>query len=191
MSVNAVFLVGFMASGKTTLGTALARRLGWDFVDLDAAIESREGHTIQQIFRERGESEFRKLEASALSALTRSLECNTVVALGGGTFAYGQNREFLQQWPSVFLEAPVEELWQRSLKDAAKRPLRKDVIEFGRLYEDRLPHYRRATVTIVTSGRDTASLCAEIESILLLRGSVQISATTKTPPAHFGTGEEQ
>ncbi len=64
MGVRAVFLVGFMAAGKTTVGQELARRLGWDFVDLDAEIESRERQTIAEMFRDRGEREFRLVETA-------------------------------------------------------------------------------------------------------------------------------
>ena len=75
MGVRAVFLVGFMASGKSSVGQELARRLGWDFVDMDARIESRERQTIPEIFRERGEPGFRLAETSALrDLLTEPLE---------------------------------------------------------------------------------------------------------------------
>jgi len=70
MGVRAVFLVGFMAAGKTTVGQELARRLGWDFVDLDTRIESREQQTVAAMFRDRGESEFRLVETAALRDLT-------------------------------------------------------------------------------------------------------------------------
>ncbi len=170
MEVRAVFLVGFMASGKSSVGQELARRLDWDFVDLDARIESRERQTISEIFRDRGE----------------------VVALGGGAFAQPKNRELLRSWTSIFLEAPLDELWRRSLEDGAKRPLRKDdLAEFGRLYESRLPHYRQASVTVVTSGRDPASLCAEIERTLQFRGEAEAAGSSQIPPARFGTGEPQ
>jgi len=192
MGVRAVFLVGFMASGKTTVGEELARRLGWDFVDLDSAIEARERQTIAEIFRDSGESKFRIVEASTLGELTDALARDTVIALGGGTFANPENRELLRQWPSIFLEAPTEELWKRSMKDAGKRPLRKDVLaEFATLYEQRRPFYREATVTIVTSGKDPASLCAEIESILQIWGKTDSSGTAQNHSARFETGESQ
>jgi shikimate kinase len=190
MEVRAVFLVGFMASGKSSVGQELARRLDWDFVDLDARIESRERQTISEIFRDRGEPGFRVAETSALRDLTESLERDTVVALGGGTFAHPNNRELMRPWTSIFLETPLDELWRRSLEDATKRPLRKDdLTEFGRLYEARLPHYRQATVTVVTSGRDPASLCAEIERTLQFRG--EAAGSSQIPPARSGTGESQ
>src|SRR5208283_831007 len=78
MGVRAVFLVGFMASGKSSVGQELARRLDWDFVDLDARIESRERQTISEIFRDRGEAAFRLAETSALRDLTESLGRDTV-----------------------------------------------------------------------------------------------------------------
>jgi shikimate kinase len=197
MGVRAVFLVGFMASGKSSVGRELARRLDWDFVDLDARIESRERQTVSEIFRDRGEPEFRLAEAAALRDLTESLERDTVIALGGGTFAHPKNlellknHELLQTWPTVFLDAPVEELWRRCVEDATKRPLRKDLDEFARLYEHRLPFYRQATVTIVTLGKDPASLCAEIERTLQFRGENGAAGSSQTPSTRFGTGESQ
>ena len=193
MAVRAVFLVGFMASGKTTVARELARRLDWDFVDLDARIESRERLTIPEIFRDRGEPAFRLAETGALRDLTESLHRNTVVALGGGTFAQPKNRELLRSWPSVFLEVPLDELWRRTLEDPVARPLRKDSLtDFARLYESRLPSYRQATMTVVTSGKDDlASVCGEIESKLQLRDGEKFSESSLHPAANFGTGESQ
>lgn len=114
MEVRAVFLVGFMASGKSSVGRELARRLGWEFVDLDAEIESREGRTIPEIFRDREEQGFRLIEARALRKLTESLERDTVVALGVGhshrpriASGCGHGRQFF--WtlrPKSFGDAP-------------------------------------------------------------------------------------
>jgi shikimate kinase len=179
-----------MAAGKTTVGQELARRLGWDFVDLDARIESREQQTVAEMFRDRGESEFRLVEAAALRELTESLKRDTVVALGGGTFAHPKNRELLRPWPSVFLDAPLDELWQRSREDATKRPMRKDdLAEFESLYWQRRPSYVQATVTVVTSGKDPASLCAEIERTLQFRGGTEAVGPSQAPAEHLGTGE--
>jgi len=191
MEVRAVFLVGYMACGKSSVGQALARRLDWDFVDLDARIEARERQTIPEIFRDRGEPGFRLAETSALRHLTESLERDTVVALGGGTFAHASNRELLQPWPSVFLEAPLDELWRRCLEHAKDRPLRKERGEFTSLYQRRLPFYRQASVTVVTSGKEPASLCAEIESILQSWERTEAAGSRQIPPAHPATGEPQ
>jgi shikimate kinase len=172
MGVRAVFLVGFMGSGKNTVGRELARRLGWEFVDLDACIEASELKTIPEIFRLDGEPAFRSAETGALRDLTKSLAHDSVVALGGGAFVSQQNRELLLSWPSVFLDAPVSELWQRCLQheadDGTKRPLRNDPEQFARLHAERLPSYREASVVVETSDRKLPDICQEIERALQL-----------------------
>ena len=194
MGVRAVFLVGFMASGKSCVGQELARRLDWDFVDLDARIESRERQTVPEIFRDRGEPGFRLAETSALrDLLTESLPRSRVVALGGGAFVQERNRELLRQWPSVFLEAPASELWQRSLADGVERPLRGDPEQFAQLYAERLPFYRQASVVVETTGKQVASICVEIEGALQLRGTPEDagSGLSRIDLSSFGTGESQ
>jgi len=194
MGVRAVFLVGFMASGKSSVGQELARRLGWDFVDLDARIESRERQTVPEIFRDRGEAGFRLAETSALrDLLTESLQRSRVVALGGGAFVQEGNRELLGQWPSVFLEAPASELWQRSLTDGVERPLRRDPEQFAQLYGERLLFYRQASVVVETTGKLVASICVEIEGALQLRGTPEDagSGLSRIDRSSFGTGESQ
>jgi shikimate kinase len=185
MGVRAIFLVGFMGSGKSSVGQELAQRLRWDFVDLDARIESRERRTIPEIFRNHGEPGFRLVETTALCELTESLERDTVVALGGGAFAQERNRAVIRHWPTVFLEAPVDELWRRSSEEKDTRPLRKDRQQFARLYAERLPSYRQAAVAVETAGKDLVSICAEIESALQLAtakadSSSDLSASSKT-----------
>jgi len=172
MGLHVVILVGFMASGKSRVGQELARRLNWDFVDLDSRIESRERQTIPEIFRERGEAGFRLAETSALSdLLAESPQSHRVVALGGGAFVQEKNRELLRPWPSVFLEAPVSELWQRSLTDGIERPLRADAEQFARLYQERLPFYRQASIVVQTMGKPLAAICIEIEAALQRNGA--------------------
>jgi len=185
MGVRAIFLVGFMGSGKSSVGKELARRVRWDFVDLDAWIESRERRTIPEIFRDHGEPGFRLVETAALCELTESLERDTVVALGGGAFAQDRNRALIRHWPAVFLEAPVDELWRRCSEEKDVRPLRKDREQFVELYAERLPSYRQAAVTVGTAGKDLISICAEIESALQLAtvkagSSLDLSASSDT-----------
>jgi shikimate kinase len=171
---RAVFLVGFMGSGKNTVGRELAQRLAWDFIDLDSLIEAHEHQTIPEMFRLRGENYFRQAETSAIRDLLGTLSRPSVVALGGGAFAQEINRELLRPWPSVFLNAPTEEHWQRCLQQentsGAERPLRKDPEQFARLHAERLPFYRQASLTVETSGKDVAIICLEIEHALQLRG---------------------
>ena len=172
MSPRAIFLVGFMGSGKTTVGQELARRLGWEFVDLDARIELRERSTVAEIFRARGEAAFRQAETAALREFLASPPASgSVVALGGGAFAQKENRGLLKAWPTIFLEAPAEELWRRSLHDPVERPLRKDRDQFESLYRERIPCYQKATLTVDTLGKDPASICIEIEKALRLESA--------------------
>lgn len=170
MKSRAVFLVGFMASGKSSVGRELAQRLGWDFVDLDARIEARERQSIPQLFLDRGESGFRLAETNELrNLLSESSQRHRVIALGGGAFAHAANRELLQEWPSVFLDAPVAELWQRSSADGIERPLRRDPEQFAQLHAERLPYYRQASVRVETAGKPFTAICVEIEGALQLK----------------------
>src|SRR5579884_1143933 len=88
-----LYLVGFMASGKTTVGRALADELGWPFSDLDLEVEKKAGTSIAQIFEQMGEEMFRRLETDALRARVRQIEAGhpCVVALGGGAFVQPSN----------------------------------------------------------------------------------------------------
>lgn len=189
MGVLAVFLVGFMGSGKSSVGQELARRLQWEFIDLDARIESRERRTIPQIFQQDGEAAFRSAETHALCELVGSLQQNTIVALGGGAFVQQENRELIGHRPSIFLDAPVDELWRRSSEDKEVRPLRRDREQFSRLYSERLPFYRQATATVETSGKDIASVCGEIEQRLSLGASPLADVVTvQSDSANTGSG---
>src|SRR5664279_3042149 len=110
-----VALTGFMGSGKTATGSALAELLGWEFVDLDNEIEREQQVPIRRLFWERGERAFRVIEHDALRAcLVRTLR-PTVVALGGGAFIQPDNIELLRASAvrTVFLETPVEEMLTR------------------------------------------------------------------------------
>jgi shikimate kinase len=157
-SANAVFLVGFMGAGKTSVGRALGQLLNWAFEDLDDRIERREGRTVAEIFRDSGESGFRQAEHGALQNLLEELRGGGVriVALGGGAFVQKKNAALLSEsrLPTVFLDAPVEELWQRCRQQASEagtqRPLLRSQQEFRRLYDARRKSYAKASFRIQT-----------------------------------------
>jgi shikimate kinase len=161
---KAVVLVGFMGAGKSTVGAALGRRLGWPFEDLDERIQAREQRSIEQIFRKSGEAVFRQLEhAALLSAVEELGNSAKVLALGGGAFAQEDNAALLDQAgiTTIFLDAPVEELFLRCQEQPLDRPLRKDLGEFRRLYESRRPCYLKAMVRVDTAGKSVEEVAAE------------------------------
>jgi shikimate kinase len=167
-----VFLVGFMGAGKTTVGRALSRRLGLPFEDLDDRIELREGRTIEQIFRDSGEAEFRRAETAALRELLGELGSSSrVVALGGGAFVPRGNAALIEEAEvhSVFLDAPVEELSRRCEEEPKKRPLQQDPRQFRELYEKRRQSYMRAAVRIETNGKDVETIAVEVACSLGLQ----------------------
>ncbi len=170
--VRAVVLVGFMGAGKSSVGAALSRRLGWPFEDLDERIQAREQRSIEQIFRLAGEAGFRQLENAALRSLVEELGAYPkVVALGGGAFVQANNAALMEEagLATVFLDAPAEELFRRCQEQQVERPLRGDAKEFHRLYEERRPCYLKARVRIETAGKQVEEVVAEAITHLGLR----------------------
>jgi shikimate kinase len=174
---SAVFLVGFMGAGKSTVGRALGQRLNWVFEDLDDRIEHREERRIAEIFRDLGEPAFRRAEVAALKQVVGEMQggVSKIVALGGGAFAQRENVALLKTAGAltVFLDAGVEELWERCGKQAAEsaseRPLLQDRKRFQRLYESRRAHYQKAALHVRTSRRTIDAIAAEIEQLLDLK----------------------
>ena len=169
-STNAVILAGFMGAGKSSVGRALGQRLNWVFEDLDDRIERCEGRTIAEIFRDSGEAEFRRDEHDALKQSLDELRRGDarIIALGGGAFAQEQNASLLRSSdvPTVFLDASIEELWQRCSKQASEsgteRPLLRSRESFRELHESRQKHYRKASIRVDTGGRTVDSVAADI-----------------------------
>jgi shikimate kinase len=162
---SAVSLVGFMGAGKTTVGQALATKLGWRFVDLDDLIQARDGRTVPEIFQQSGEGVFRSLERQLLEEAVRSSQTDcSVLSLGGGAFIDNTNQQLLREneIPAVFLDAPAEELFRRCEGPVAVRPLLSDRERFSALYEQRRPAYLNAVLCIQTAGREIATIVDEI-----------------------------
>jgi shikimate kinase len=145
-----IYLVGFMGSGKTTIGRLLADHLGWQFADLDEEIEAEEETTIANLFDRLGEPEFRRIESAALRKHVRTIECGrpTVIALGGGTFVQHENFDLLENHGvTIWLDCPFETVRQR-VEKASHRPLARDGKRFEELFRGRQTAYAKADYRI-------------------------------------------
>jgi shikimate kinase len=135
-----------MGSGKSTVGRGLAKHLGWRFADLDEDIEAREQTPIPQIFDERGEEEFRRVEHDALKRRIADIARGVpwVIAVGGGCFAQPKNHELITNHGlSIWLDAPLEIIRSR-VAHSAHRPLARDPQKFEDLYWSRRASYETA-----------------------------------------------
>jgi shikimate kinase len=142
-------LVGFMGCGKSTVGAALARRLGWGFRDLDRWIERRHRLTVAEIFRRHGEAFFRGEESRAARAAARLRR--HVVAAGGGAFAQEGTRQALQAGAiTVWIRCDAAVLRRRVPADGS-RPLAADRGRMRRLLGEREPFYRLADIAVDSS----------------------------------------
>ncbi len=159
-----LYLVGFMAAGKTTVGRSLAEALGWCFVDTDTHIEMQEGRAIAEIFQERGESYFRELERKVIREQVSLIEAGDpcVMALGGGAFIQPRNWELIKNnGVTVWLDCELERVRQRLGEDAT-RPLAQDRGALAQLFEDRRSLYARADFRIDVDTDDVDRIVKKI-----------------------------
>ena len=163
-----VFLVGFMGSGKSTLGKKLSELMNVSFIDLDSKIEESEGKSVNEIFRERGEEYFRNLEAEALRAIARIR--NAVIATGGGAPCFYDNMEWMNEnGVTVYLKAEPGELYHRLLKERETRPLLAhlgDVALFDYIMSSlahREPYYAQATIKLPLKTATPAAIFSRVK----------------------------
>ena len=167
-----ILLVGFMASGKSSVGKELASRLGWDFEDFDTVIEARAGKSVSQIFTEDGEAEFRRLESGvAEELLARS---NTVVASGGGWPAQpGSWKMVTEDTMSVWLQVSPAVAVRRASEEGPTRPLLDggDVADRATaLLLAREASYRRARYALDSEQHSPQELAGEIMRLITRQG---------------------
>jgi shikimate kinase len=155
--IENVFLIGLRGAGKTSVARLLAERLGWDWVDADAALEAQCGHSIRCIFADLGEAAFRKKEAQVLEQLCQSRR--QVIATGGGVVLRAENRARLRaSGLVVWLTADAATLWNRLQGDATTAERRPNLSAGGlaevmELLRAREPLYRScADLTVDTAG---------------------------------------
>lgn len=167
-----LILVGYMGSGKSSVGKKLSEILNYDFVDLDGYIESSLNLSIREIFETKGEIFFRKQESHYLmEALNKE---HRIIALGGGTICYGNNLSIISEKDNskmIYLKASIQNLTERLFHEKSKRPLiahinsKTDLFEFiGKHLFERAPFYEQSHISIKT---DSLSIDQVVESILL------------------------
>ena len=155
-----IYLVGFMAAGKTTVARALAARLQWRAEDVDELIEARERRPVADIFARRGEAYFRSAEREIVRLLLPLR--HTVVATGGGTFVDPENQAAINlDGVSVWLDVPFDELLARIPNDG-RRPLAADRDQMERLFALRTIAYAAAHVRVDAAGRPAEELADRI-----------------------------
>jgi len=153
-----IYVVGFMASGKSTIGRALAHRLGWSFFDCDNEIEAAEKTTIAEILESRGEAEFGRIESEILRQHVRWIERGrpAVLALGGGAFVEPANRNLvLGNGIAIWLDCPFEVVCRR-VAESFHRLLASDPQKVAELYHSLRESYRLADVHIPIESDDPA-----------------------------------
>ena len=166
-----VFLVGMMGTGKTTVGNLLARQLGYSFVDTDEVIEKSTGKTINQIFADEGEENFRQIESEVLSQL--SAHTQLTIATGGGIVLQRFNWSYLHHGMVIWLDAPVDVLMARLQNDITRPLLQNDnpAQALQKLLDQRKSLYAEADLHIRISANDTpeqivSRIIAEIPDVL-------------------------
>ncbi|MGB5820072.1 MAG: shikimate kinase [Saonia sp.] len=169
-----IVLVGYMGSGKTTVGKLLAHDISLQFLDLDTYIANTLEATVPEIFDTKGEIFFRKKEHEYLNHLLDEVT-NFVLSTGGGTPCYGNNMDtMLANTPYVFyLKVSITELVKRLSNQKEHRPLIRDIADedlpefFGKHLFERGPFYNRAAHTISCDGKKPLEIVQEIKTHLL------------------------
>jgi shikimate kinase len=166
-----IFLIGFMGSGKTTLGRKTALRMGLNFIDLDEFIQSKEGKSIRQIFATTGEKEFRQIEAENLRLLEKIEQ--TIISVGGGAPCFYENMDWMNQRGfTIYLKQSPEFLYSRLKSSKSERPLikglkKKELYDFiVESLEERSVFYEKAKLILNAKNLKPKQLQEEIENAL-------------------------
>ncbi|MCK4248656.1 MAG: shikimate kinase [Candidatus Omnitrophica bacterium] len=168
--IKNIILVGFMGSGKTAVGQALARSLGWEYIDSDDVIEDKENRLISVIFDEDGEEYFRQAEEEVLEQICSSAK--QVIAAGGGAMTRPKNQEiFKDNGRTVYLYTDAEVIWQR-VKDHGHRPLlnvKDPQAKITELLNKRESFYNKADLKVDTSRLTIDEVVVEIRKKICVK----------------------
>jgi shikimate kinase len=171
MQIERVVLLGFMTSGKSTVGESLARRLEWEFLDFDVEIERREGRSVRDFIAAEGEDAFREREAALTEEVAE--RSGLVLAPGGGWILRPEQLDRLGRATlSIWLRVSAEETVRRLRGDTVDRPFRdhpdpRAVV--AEMLAEREPLYRLADVSVPAEGRSVEEVAFEIESLVRAR----------------------
>ncbi len=178
-----IILIGFMGTGKTTVGTRLAEKLNRPFVDMDREIESLIGMSVTDIFRQYGEVRFRSEEGLMAKKLGSSQ--NLVIATGGGTVVSSDNVAALKEnGILICLDAPPREIHARVSRKKGSRPLLKkgvSIADIEDMLQSRESYYASANIRVSTSGKSLNEIVEEVLSILQAKGELTFQAKGAGP----------
>ena len=173
--VRTVFLIGYMGAGKTTVGKSLAKKIKYNFYDLDNYIELKERRSIENIFQEKNEVYFRKIEHKYLKELSTIKE-NKIISTGGGTPCFKNNLDLINSAEnsiSIYLKASVEVLMERLKNGIEKRPLISHLNESDKLKDflnkhlfERSFYYEQSKIKVKTDGMNLNDVTKMIFEIL-------------------------
>ena len=167
-------LIGYMGSGKSTIGKLLSTSIHFEFYDLDEIIEIEQNVSVSSIFETKGEVAFRKIEHEALKNRLK-VNTNMILSLGGGTPCFSNNQELLkgEEITTIYLKTSVEGLYSRLCHEKENRPLlasksNEEMKEYiaKHLFE-RSFYYNQADFTIVTDGKSPQETVAAIEELFV------------------------
>ena len=168
-----IVLLGYMASGKSTIGREISKKLDMKFIDLDDYISKREKRSISEIFKVEGEIYFRKIESLYLGEILNSKD-SFILSLGGGTPCYSNNMELIlnSDASSIYIKASIKTLVSRLIAEKNKRPLVADLeddklLEFvaKHLFERRF-FYEQASITVNSENKSIEEIITEIRILL-------------------------
>tara|TARA_R100000365_G_C2712804_1_gene47690 strand:+ start:171 stop:683 length:513 start_codon:yes stop_codon:yes gene_type:complete len=168
-----IVLVGYMASGKSTVGRLLASHLQMEFIDLDDYIEANQKKSIKNIFSEKGEIFFRKLEHQMLKEVLEKEE-SIIISTGGGTPCYGTNMATIleQADASIYFDLSIPNLVNRISKEKVNRPLVKNIPDselpefIGKHLFERRPYYLQSKHILDCNGKDVETVVDKIKELL-------------------------
>ncbi len=160
-----IYLVGFMGSGKSTVGRILAKKLDRKFVDIDTEIEKEQNKKIKDIFADKGEAYFRQLEKEKIEEFTKKKGC--IVSTGGGLGADKNNMELMKKTGKVvWLDVDLEEILKRCSNDKNRPLLNQPIEDLKKLYNQRKEVYSLAHIHINTSNQLPEQIAEKVISEL-------------------------